>query len=162
MPQPVPPRYCPGWELPPAHSMHGAPGHDGWPGRALPDDLLPPEKWGESVAWRLAVDLLNNGFFQEAGEVLEGLWRGAREENPLQARFLQGFIMLAASRVHISRGRKGPGESLAKRGFLLLESVRSEAGPAFMGVALDVFMAPLGAGGDASAEDAGFPPVLLG
>ena len=114
-----------------------------WHGRELPSDLLSPEKWRESEGWRFGVDLWNNGFVWEAWEVWEGLWRQAREANPVQARFLQGLVMLAGACVQGDRGRSGAEEALFRSGLLKMQSVRAEAGPAFMGVALDGVIAAL-------------------
>jgi hypothetical protein len=141
MPQPIPPRYCPTLDPPRGRNFPGGAGRGAWHGRELPEDLLPPERWRESVAWLFAVDLWNGGFAWEAGEVAEGLWRKAKLADPLQARFLQGFIMLAGSRVHRVRNRETAEESLVRSGLLLLQAVRAEAGPVFMGVNIEAFMA---------------------
>ena len=160
MPQPIPPRYCPSCDLPRERSFPGGAGRGAWHGRELPEDLLPPDRWRESVAWLFAVDLWNAGFAWEAGEVAEGLWRKAKLVDPLQARFLQGFIMLAGSRVHRVRKREKAEESLSRSGLLLLQGVRAEAGPVFMGVNIEAFMALVEAGHGDNAG-AGEPAVIL-
>jgi len=148
MPQPQPPKYCLTRDLPGERSRPGSSPRGAWHGRDLPDDLKAPDKWRESEAWLFSVDLWNGGFVWESWEVWEGLWRMARAGNPIQAKFLQGLVMLAGSRVHHDRGGAESEESLFRTGVLQLRSVRQEAGPEFMGVELDAFVAALESGRD--------------
>ena len=141
MPQPIPPRYCPSRELPRERSAPGAPRRGSWHGRELPGELLPPARWRESEAWLFGVDLWNAGFAWEAYEVWEVLWNKARSTSPLQAKFLQGLVMVAASVVHVRRGNMETAHSLRESGPALLMAVRTEAGPVFMGLDLDGFIA---------------------
>lgn len=136
----------------PGNSPRGA-----WHGRELPDDLMPPWQWRESGAWLFAVDLWNGGYFWEAWEVWEGLWRQASPVNPLQARFIQGLVMLAGAMVHQERGWGEAEESLFRNGILLIQSVRAETGPSFMGLPLDAFTAFL----EASRNTRQPAPILL-
>jgi len=160
MAQPVPTRYCPSRDLPRGQTTAGGAVRGAWHGRELPEDLTAPEKWRGSEGWLFEVDLWNGGFSWEAGEVWEGLWRKAKEVDPLQARFLQGLIMLAGSRVHRARGREAGEESLVRSGLLLLQSARAEAGPVFMGVNLADFMSAVEAE-RGEGKTGGEPAVIL-
>jgi hypothetical protein len=111
-----PPRYLPARALPPyAYLPHRDPadrhphperdpgGHvrDGTPGPAVtgPPD---PDAWRETPAFLWGVDLFNAGYYWEAHEAWEDLWRAA--ETPAAAALLHGLIRLAAAGVKAGVG----------------------------------------------------------
>ena len=59
--------------------------------------------WRASTAYRYAIDLFNHGFYWEAHEVWEGLWRGVGRRG-MAADFLKGLIHLAAAGVKSRQG----------------------------------------------------------
>jgi predicted metal-dependent hydrolase len=63
-----------------------------------------PERWGENRAYLRGVDLFNNGYYWEAHEVWEGLWRAAGRAGRT-ADFLKGLIKLAAAGVKVRQGQ---------------------------------------------------------
>jgi hypothetical protein len=89
------------------------------PGRGLPHPVVDPQghlfgmhaavapidpvRWRECAAYLWGVDLFNFGFYWEAHECWEGIWRSYdRSETP--ALFLQGLIKLAAAGVKVREG----------------------------------------------------------
>ena len=57
-----------------------------------------------SPPFLLGVDLFNHGYYWEAHEVWEGLWRTIDRSDPRSA-FLQGLIHLAAAGVKVREGQ---------------------------------------------------------
>ena len=111
-----PPRYLPARALPPyAYLPHRDPkdrhphperdpgGHqrDGAPDPAVtgPPD---PDAWRETPAFLWGVDLFNAGYYWEAHEAWEGLWRAA--DGAAAAALLHGLIKLAAAGVKAGVG----------------------------------------------------------
>jgi hypothetical protein len=105
-----PPRYIPDVAWPPYAFV---------PGRGLPHPVADPaghlfgikpvvekidlQRWRECRAYLWGVDLFNRGFYWEAHEVWEGIWRGFdRSKTP--ALYFQGLIKLAASGVKVREG----------------------------------------------------------
>ena len=97
------PRYCPERALP---SYRFAPGLNPHPvrdprghsfGRREPSsDRIPPDRWRENQGYLFGIDLYHQGYFWEAHEAWEGLWRQADRHSP-EGRFFQGLILLAAA-----------------------------------------------------------------
>jgi predicted metal-dependent hydrolase len=74
---------------------------------AQPTELsspLDPARWQESRAYLYGVDLFNHGYYWEAHEVWEGLWRAA-DRSGILADFLKGLIKLAATGVKVRQGQ---------------------------------------------------------
>jgi predicted metal-dependent hydrolase len=65
---------------------------------------LNPAHWQESRAYLYGVDLFNHGYYWEAHEVWEGLWRAAGRTGQI-ADFLKGLIKLAAAGVKVRQGQ---------------------------------------------------------
>jgi hypothetical protein len=63
-----------------------------------------PAVWRDCQAFLHGVDLFNHGYYWEAHEAWEGLWR-AYPPNSDAARLLQGLIKLAAAGVKAREGR---------------------------------------------------------
>jgi len=73
-------------------------------GRPPEPPLAPdPEYWRESRAYLYGVDLFNFGYYWEAHEVWEGLWRACGRTGPT-ADFFRGLIKLAAAGVKVRQG----------------------------------------------------------
>ena len=86
-------------------------------------------RWRDSVAYRYAVDLFNHGFYWEAHEVWEGLWRAAGRAGPT-ADFLKGLIKLAAALVKSREGRSEGVRRHGRRAGELFAAVAAHHGPA--------------------------------
>jgi uncharacterized protein len=105
------PRFVPDAALPPytfipgrtPHPVRDPAGHLFGQSPESPPPL-DPERWQESRAYLYGVDLFNRGYYWEAHEVWEGLWRAAGRTGPL-ADFLKGLIKLAAAGVKVRQGQ---------------------------------------------------------
>jgi hypothetical protein len=73
---------------------------------------LPDLVGGEALAF--GVDLFNAGFFWEAHEVWEGVWRTVERGNP-QGATLRGLLLFAAAVVKQRVGRAGGAASLVAK-----------------------------------------------
>ena len=65
---------------------------------------LDPQHWAASEPYCYGIDLFNHGYYWEAHEVWEGLWRAHARTEPI-ARFLQALIALAAAGIKQRQGR---------------------------------------------------------
>lgn len=104
-PEPAPgtlarPRYQPDRALPEKHHVAGAGPHE--PPAAAGSAANVGA--GEPDEFLYAVDLFNHGYYWEAHEAWEGLWKAHGRLGP-QARFYQGLIKLAAAAVKAREGR---------------------------------------------------------
>jgi len=65
-------------------------------GEEAPDPVCTAADFGATEAWRFGVDLFNHGYYWEAHEAWEGIWRrlGRRSE---AGRQVQGLIQLAVA-----------------------------------------------------------------
>jgi len=105
------PRFVPGAEFPPytfipfrtPHPVRDPNGHLFGKTIELPPPLA-PDRWAESRAYLHGVDLFNHGYYWEAHEVWEGLWRAAGRTGAT-ADFLKGLIKLAAAGVKVRQGQ---------------------------------------------------------
>ncbi len=74
------------------------------PGSAEPPiSYVPPQQWRESPDYLFGCDLYNHGYWWEAHEAWEGLWRVVPLESA-QRRFLQGLIQIAAIHLQLFQG----------------------------------------------------------
>jgi hypothetical protein len=129
----APPRYQPARSLPPYAYVPGRTPH---PTRARSGHAfgaehvalrhLPAEHWAENDAYLWGADLYNAGYFWEAHEAWEGLWRIAPASDPSQRRFLQGLIQCAAACLKAAAGDVQAAGRLATRGLARLQQVSSE------------------------------------
>ncbi|HYQ91919.1 MAG TPA: DUF309 domain-containing protein [Candidatus Competibacteraceae bacterium] len=98
---PLPPyAYVPGQH---PHPIHHPAGHR----YGMPTPVygpLDPQHWATSEPYRYGIDLFNYGYYWEAHEVWESLWRAHARTEPI-ARFLQALIALAAAGVKQRQGR---------------------------------------------------------
>ncbi len=89
--------FVPGTETP--HPIRDPKGHSfGRKGRA--SKLLDPEAWDENRSYLMAVDYFNLGFYWEAHEEWERLWRISGSESTV-GRFLKGLIKLSAAGIKV-------------------------------------------------------------
>jgi hypothetical protein len=103
--------------------------------------------WESDAAYRYGAALYAGGFFWEAHEVWEAVWK-ACPPNGVERRLLRGLIQLANAALKIRMGRGRAAVRLLREAEELLREVGVSAGTAeVMGVAL----APLGAAAGALA-----------
>ena len=89
--------YVPGTTTP--HPIRSPEGHSfGRKGRT--PTALTPERWQENRNFLLAIDLFNYGYYWEAHEEWDRLFRTANPES-LVGRFLKGLVKLAAAGVKV-------------------------------------------------------------
>jgi hypothetical protein len=60
--------------------------------------------WHTADTYLFAIDLINDGYFWEAHEQLEGLWLGTGRDTPI-GQFLQGLIQAAAALLKLDAGK---------------------------------------------------------
>jgi predicted metal-dependent hydrolase len=80
----------------PAGHQHGQ--------RLAPPPPVEPEAWRDSRAYLRGLDLFNAGYYWEAHEAWEGLWKACGKRGPT-AEFLKGLIKLAAAGVKVREGK---------------------------------------------------------
>lgn len=98
--RPLPPyAFVPGTN---PHPTRDPRGHSYGPAEAAIH--VPPERWREDGDYLYGVDLYEAGFFWEAHEAWEGIWKASPE--PVQRDFLQGLIQLAAARLKARMGEE--------------------------------------------------------
>jgi hypothetical protein len=108
---PLPPyRYVPG-ETP--HPVHDPRGYAyGAEERAVTID---DRRWQECEAYLHAIDLFNLGYYWEAHEGLEAVWRGAGSASEIGV-LLQGVIQVAAALLKLGMGEDEGARRLAAKG----------------------------------------------
>jgi predicted metal-dependent hydrolase len=97
---------------------------------------LAEDRWRDSERYLFGVDLYNQGFFWEAHEAWEALWRAA--EDARQELFLQGLIQCAAACLKLRMREPAGFASLASSGTEKLERVAEECA-AYMGLEVASF-----------------------
>jgi uncharacterized protein len=129
----------PRYRFVPGRSPHPRrPGGHAYAQPELVPALVDPELWRTSEAYLASVDLYNFAYWWEAHEVLEGLWKLARNAGRAeQARFFQGVIQVAAANLKRFLGAERSARALADRGLGHLASVA----PSYMGVCVVDFSA---------------------
>jgi uncharacterized protein len=99
------PRFVPDQPLPPysfvpgrfPHPVRDPQGHS-FGAAPPPAELLDRDRWQTCRAYLYGVDLFNHGYYWEAHEAWEGLWRACGRTSPTSW-FLKGLIKLAAAGV---------------------------------------------------------------
>jgi hypothetical protein len=76
----------------------------------------------DTEAFRWGADLFNHGYYWEAHEAWEPVWRAADRSEPL-ALLLKGLILLAATGVKIREGKKAAAVRHARRAAALFRQV---------------------------------------
>ena len=133
---PLPPyAYVPGRHPHPTRDVRGH-SYGKPPTPTGPADL---QDWCSCSAYLLGIDLFNHGYYWEAHEAWEALWRGVGSRGP-NADFLKGLIALAAAGVKAGEGNShGIIRHAGRAATLFSEVLRSlEADDRrLMGLALD-------------------------
>jgi hypothetical protein len=131
---PPPARYQPARALP-SHAY--LPGRTPRPERDSREDSPHATLWDEYL-W--GADLYNHGYFWEAHEAWEALWRGAQHDG-VRRMFLKGLIQCAAACL---KGLLGDVEAcgrLATRGLAQLQGIPLATDGRFMGLSVASFVA---------------------
>ena len=102
---------------------------------------LDPQHWAASEPYLYGIDLFNHGYYWEAHEVWEGLWRAHAHTEPI-ALFLQALIALAAAGVKQRQGRARGVQHHGERAQALLNQValRLDHPRAYLGLEVDVLL----------------------
>ena len=108
----TPKRYAPDLPFPPyAHQPGQTPhphthseGHS-YGASEYAGPSLSEQTWPECSAYLHGVDLFNHGYYWEAHEAWESLWK-TTSRSTVSARFLQGLIQLAAMHIKIRSGNE--------------------------------------------------------
>jgi hypothetical protein len=96
--------------------------------------------WTVDTEYLWGVDLYNHGYFWEAHEAWEGLWR-MPQRAARQRAFLQALIQLAAACLKRALGDAAACDRLATRGLARLESIATDDHGRYMGLAVVSFSA---------------------
>lgn len=89
--------YVPGSGTP--HPIRDPQGHS-HNRKAPAPKALAPEQWADSRTYLVAIDLFNMGYYWEAHEEWERLWRASGPDTTV-GRFLKGLIKLSAAGVKV-------------------------------------------------------------
>jgi hypothetical protein len=89
--------YIPGTSTP--HPIRDPKGHS-YNRKNRPAKPLTAESWAENRTYLLAIDLFNRGYYWEAHEEWERLWRVSGPDTTV-GRFLKGLIKLSAAGVKV-------------------------------------------------------------
>lgn len=82
--------------------------------------------WSDCRPYLRGLDLFNHGYYWEAHEVWEGLWKACEMTGPA-ADFFKGLIKLAAAGVKIREGRREGVRTHAQRAAELFRSIANRA-----------------------------------
>jgi hypothetical protein len=164
---PAPPRYQPERVLPryayrPGRNPHptrGVSGHARESVVPARPSHLPAERWRDNADYLWGVDLYNTGYFWEAHEAWEGLWRAA-ERDRAQRRFLQGLIQCAAACLKAAIGDDESCLRLAARALTRLRQVPADDAGLYMGLALPAFMTAFERSAQTDPPALAHPPPL--
>ncbi|HSR67343.1 MAG TPA: DUF309 domain-containing protein [Acidobacteriota bacterium] len=115
-----------------------------------------PQRWEESEDYLWGADLFNHGYFWEAHEAWEGLWRGVRGRP--EGDFLRGLIQVAAAFLKRAQGREKGTLSLRGKAFEKLRPLAEGRGR-YAGVRLADWMQDVD---EALSQDKAAPPLLIG
>jgi hypothetical protein len=111
-------RYLPGKGHP--HPVRDPRGHSY--GASAETDQLDAEQWSSCQTYLAAIDLFNHGYYWEAHEELERLWRGTGRRTETGV-FLQGLIQVAAALLKRSTDERGSASRLAGKGCEKLRTI---------------------------------------
>lgn len=89
--------YVPGTDTP--HPIRDPRGHS-YQRKNTPPKSLIPETWADNRTYLMAIDLFNMGYYWEAHEEWERLWRVSGPDS-LVGKYLKGLIKLAAAGVKV-------------------------------------------------------------
>ena len=121
--------------------MRALPSHAYLPGRnARPE----PASSGDSPPWDQyvwGVELYNHGYFWEAHEAWEALWRSAQADDAARRAFLKGLIQCSAACLKAVLGDAEACRRLASRGLAQLAAVPGAADGCYLGLQVARFVA---------------------
>lgn len=92
-----------------------------------------PEGWRENLAWRLGLDLFHAGFFWEAHEAWEPLWRRCPPHTAERA-LLRGLLQWAASGVQLAAGRMEAARRTAEKTLVTIAALQASGTVVCLGV----------------------------
>jgi hypothetical protein len=128
------PRWLPQKSLPPYPYLPGKNPHPvrDPAGHSYHVEPIPVSAEGSlgSDAFLWGLDLFNHGYYWEAHEAWEGLWRVADRDGPLRMLF-KGLILLSAARVKIRERKHAAAQRHAKRAAALLRQLMKVPDRAF-------------------------------
>lgn len=158
----LPPRYRPLRPLPARAYVPGRserpPVDDAAPAAGALE--LDAERWLENDAYLWGVDLYNAGFFWEAHEAWEALWRAAQSDQTQRA-FLQSLIQLAAACLKGVLADRAAARRIAARALDRLDRVRDDRRTVYMGLDVVRFGAAFRAFVARDPTDVGARPPLV-
>jgi hypothetical protein len=140
-------------------------------GRTESVSRLVAERWWDNDTYLHGIDLYHRGYYWEAHEAWEGLWRQVRRDEA-EGLFLQGLILNSAAQLkaHMgaARGARSLSRSAEDRLARVLASGRCDRGGRFMGLDVPELLTRLRAhykplwdsGGDNTVRLQGKPPLL--
>ena len=135
--RPFPPyAYLPGRH---PHPVRDPAGHSH--GEPSPAAAADPPLGSEAFRW--GADLFNHGYYWEAHEAWEPLWRAASRSTPL-GQFLKGLILLSAAGVKIREGKPAAAARHSRRAaalFRKIETGRERRFEAALGMPLEALAA---------------------
>lgn len=131
--QPLPAyRFVPGRT---PHPTRDPEGHSyGAKEQAVP--AFDPNDWASCGPFLYGVDLFNRGYWWEAHEAWESLWKTAGRRTELGL-FLQGLIQVSVSQLKLLQGFGEAAERLAREGLIKLSLVRGT----YLGIDVATFSA---------------------
>ena len=100
--------------------------------------FFPAAKWVKNGEYLWGADLYNAGFFWEAHEAWEGVWRIAARE-PDQHRFVQALIQCAAACLKARMGDVDAARRLAARALRRLHDLQAGHPGVYMGLDVAAF-----------------------
>ena len=106
----------------------------------VPATALAPETWYDCVAYRRGIVLFNAGYYWEAHELWEDVWKALGRTGTM-AELLKGLIKLGAVGIKIRQGRPKAAQSLLRRSREHFESVARSHGDEVAGLALKQLIA---------------------
>lgn len=89
--------FVPGSDTP--HPIRDPRGHS-YQRKSPPPRMLTPTNWAENRHYLLALDFFNHGFYWEAHEEWERLWRASGPDTAV-GKFLKGLVKLSAAGVKV-------------------------------------------------------------
>lgn len=136
----MPPRQCPQRALPDAPHVPGK-----GPRPADPGAATDPDAWdGRAETLRVAgdygwgIDLYNHGYYWEAHEAWEQLWKLAPADST-QRHFLQALIQFSAAALKARMGQTAACQRLANRALVHMEPVVQTHPDGYLGLDVQAF-----------------------
>ena len=115
--------------------------------------------WADDAEYLWGVDLYNCGFFWEAHEVWEALWRDP-DRDLRQRRFLQALIQCAAACLKHASGDAGACRRLSARALARLEGVGADRAGLYMGLDIARFIIDFRHFADAQSTEVNRRPLI--